>query len=346
MTAINLSNHFVDICEVYYKDSGKHKRRLESALPDDFTVRTATGKVMTIRKLLNSADLFDSGLLQAAIQDTLMQSATYKRVMRNAIMPETMNHTIERIPVPIPAGVARSVGEGAEVPLFGSDFTYVDLVATKIGERTGITQEMVEENQFGAIAHHIKMAGESLENRLNMDALTTLVHGSHTYGHVVDTNGVNQGRLAISKAITLLNKSGYEPNTMVVSPIYEEILRDEMISTFNTSSAQSTDMLSRGTAMSPFMGVTPYMTNIGVNDDKKRSQITTSVEWGENIDGQVLAVVYDYNCAQRIGMRRDITSTTYNDPLRDLASNNEVFTARFAHEFVRANAKSAVAIVA
>jgi len=335
----NIRDYFKEIMSCAHDPTRLQQKRYLNAIPRNLGYEVED-KVVSVRQLLTSNDFRKIGLIEDVILDTMMTGGEYTKVMREAIQSVDMPSEITRIPVRLPRGFAREVAELADIPITSGQYTSVELNAIKIAEAPLISSEMVEEQMWDVVADEIAGAGEMLENKITQDALTTMLRGV-TQFH--DTAGVNQGRLAISKAITDIKIAGYMPDTILMCPEYERILLDEMTSGYITAHEQSASALTGANIPSPYLGLKAYVSNIPANNDPAISSIVTDRNLAFANAGDIGAILYSKYHVQRLGTRRAIEMTNYEDPLRDIAAGI-VFTGRFGHGWVESNSMAAVAI--
>jgi hypothetical protein len=305
----------------------ENKRDLANKIPKGLYFEAPDGKVHNVRELLTTTDLRDSGLVETAIYDQILESSEMTRVMRDAMPSYAIQASSERIPVRKLGDYASYVDEDAENPQ--TEYVYMQLDAKKIAVTIGITAEMIANYQWGVIAEEMKRAGKMLENTINRDALSVLLDG---VDQVADTNGSGQGKLAIFQAITKIKDAGYIPDTMVMCPQFEGTIIDELIAPYQVSARTSQYPLDG--QIPKVMGLNIYLNNTCPHCEDK---------WSYNEAGDVGAIVYSKYHIGGIGVHEDISIESFDDPILDMVGMK--CTGRFSYGVVRENKQCACKVV-
>ena len=306
----------------------ENKRELANKIPKDLYFEGFDGKIHNVRELLTNTDLRDSGLIETAIYNQILEASEMTRVMRGAMASYTMRAPSERIPVRKAGEYASYVDEGTENTQ--TEYVYMQLDAKKIAVTIGITAEMIASYQWGVIAEEMKRAGKMIENTINRDSLAALLDG---VDQVVDTNGFGQGKLAIFQAVTKIRDAGYIPDTMVMCPQFEGAIIDELIAPYQMCARTSQYPPDTG-QMPKIMGLNLYMNNTCPQGEEK---------WSYNEAGDVGAIIYSKYHIGGIGIHEDISIESFDDPIRDMVGMK--CTGRFSYGIVRENNRCACKIV-
>lgn len=257
-----------------------------------------------IVKLLQSEDIENTTLIQEEVYKTVLEGAEPQLCMREALPVLKVKSNALRYVMGESGTYAEEVAEGAEIPIDTQDYSKTDFVIKKIGRRPLITNELIEDGLFDVIALELKKAGAALENKLNMDALNTLIN-SAIASEALTSAGIVQVS-DIATAIGKVKKNNFIPDTLILSPTAEStLLRDSNLVYVNRAGDNSA--LRGGNIGATLLGLKPYTTSV------------TGDGWGGETSGDTLALVIDRTHAGAIAMRRDLTIEQYKDPIRDLA---------------------------
>jgi hypothetical protein len=289
----------------------EESKRLIGGIPRELTAYHS-GEVKRVRELLTSTSIQGTSLIQTEFYNTVMQGASKAVCFRNAVKSIPMSANSLKVPIRKARAYARHVPEFGEIPITAGDYTTLELTADKIGERPLISQEMIDDSQYAIMEMELLGAGEMVENTINQDGLSAWLAGTT---QDQDTTGSNQGRIAVSKAITKIVKAGFIPDTIIMCPEFEGVIRDEIILPTNSNNANILDPTIRtGKVASGILGLDWYLCSVTPDT------AVWNHTWGYASDGQYGAIVFDSTRYGYRGVRKDITINQFADPARDMKS--------------------------
>jgi HK97 family phage major capsid protein len=312
----NLSTYL----KIAHAGPSERKDIIERAIPRELGTYDGDGKIVSVRELLLTEAIESTTLIQTEMYSTVMEGAEPQRCFRQAVPMFRTNGNTLRVPYGSSGTYASEVAEGSEVPIGQQDYAYRDFTIKKYGTRPLITRELIDDGLFDAVAMEVRKAGASVENRLNQLVLSCLLDNA---GNEHDTAGSNQGIKAIASAVGLVKEKGYIPDTIVLCPQAEALTLKEFVPTGYVGA----DAAMAGRLPS-LMGLRVF--TCGVTDD------SPTYTWQYDSDGDIGMLVYDSRNAGGIAMRRDLTVSRYEDPIRDLVGCT--VTARFGVNYLAANA--------
>lgn len=302
---------------------------VEREIPRELGAYDADGKLVPVRELLLSEGI-ESSLIQAEMYSTVLQGARQAQCFRQAIPTFQMKSKQLTFPYGSTGAYANKTGEGAEARIGNQDYATLTFTAEKYTVRPVISDEMIADSLYDAMALEIEYAGTALENSLNQVMLTELLDGAGNE-YDCDVGGTptiaDAGVKAVANAIGLIKADGFLPDTLILSPQAEALIMAEFV---------PTGYVGAEAAMS---GRLPTMLGLrtfacGVAD------ASTSYAWEYDSDGDIGMLVYDSKKAGGIGMRQDVTVKTQPDIARGL--QDIVVSARFDCDSAFANAISRV----
>lgn len=301
-------SEFVNLMRYAMADNNERKRILNK-IQDKRVVQ-----------LLQSEDIENTTLIQEEVYKEVLAGANPMLCMRDALPVIKVNTNSLRYVIGESGSYAAEVAEGAEIPINTQDYTKVDFVIKKVGVRPLITKELIEDGLFDIVALELRKAGENIENKLNKDAVESLLKGA--LADSVDYSATSGGVQAVASAITNVKKNGFVPNTLVLSAYAEgELLKDSNLAYANR--AGDTEAIRRGGIGTTLLGLTPYVTTVD-------AELGGETFGNSAAEDSPIALVYDKNAAGAIAMRRDLTVDRYEDPIRDLVGMS--VTMRYATE--------------
>lgn len=291
------------------------KRELVKRIPAELGWPT-DGKTTPIRELL-LADSIDTTLIQTAVYDSIVKGACPAQCMREAVPVWPMAGNAMTVNIGATKGYASEVAEGAEVPRTTEHPTSATLTAKKYADRAEITQEMIDDAMVPVIQYQLEAAGLRIENALNrlvLDGFTTATVVIHH-----DCAGANLGMGAVAGAVSQLNAVGLTGTDLVMSPEFKAILMKDYMPSAGYFELGDTAKTGR---LGALLGVQPYLCNAVPTAG-------AGALFDYDADGDIGAYMVDRNAVGAIGMRQDITTVDYKDPIRDLVGL--VVKARFAY---------------
>jgi len=215
-----------------------------------------------------------------------------------------------------PTGMLPLVAPGSSLPEgpdvhFKSDVTFV---AQKYGEKVGIPEELIEEEEFDIIELLVHNEGRRAENRLNDVAMKALLDAKSTIESTDNVCIIDR----IVEMIKTMRGNKFEPDTIIMTPEAEaEILKYMVSETKSANTTGTTGYQKTGVPEvfrtkdigRPIVGLKPYVLSKSVSGD--------SLTWGGATTNAHICIL-DSRMAGGIGMRSDIAVERYEDPLNDL----------------------------
>ena len=263
---------------------------------------TIDGKLHRVKELLLTEAVESTTLIQAEAHKTVMEGSEPSKCIRSALMTvgmksRTMNWTVGDTGV-----YAAEVPEATDIPILNQEYDTVEFVAKKYGDRPMITSELLEDSLFNLAEIEMRKSGRRIENRLNQNGITELIDSA---GLEHDTAGTNQGIKAIASAVSNVRAAGFNPDSLIMHPSAEAVVLQEFVPTnyYPTEAIVNTGMVPN------ILGLKTFTCGVTKNGTQ---------EWDYDTDGDMGMVVYDSIAAAAIGMRRDISVTQYDDPIKDM----------------------------
>ena len=256
----------------------------------------------------------------------LVREELYKEVLRGAeevlcmrdVLPiyRMKRNELRFVLTDAPTGMLPLVAPGSSLPegpdvKFKSDVTFV---AQKYGEKVGIPEELIEEEEFDVIELLVHNEGRRAENRLNDVAMKALLDAKSSVESTDNVSIIDR----IVAMIKKMRKNKFEPDTIVMTPDAEaEILKylvgeTKVANTTGESGYGKTgvpEVFRTKEIGRPIVGLKPYVLSKTVAGD--------SLTWG-GADTNPHICILDRRMAGGIGMRSDIAVERFEDPLNDL----------------------------
>ena len=258
--------------------------------------------------------------------DHLVREELYKDILRGAeevlcmrdVLPiyRMKKNELRFVLTDAPTGMLPLVAPGSSLPEgpdvhFKSDVTFV---AQKYGEKVGIPEELIEEEEFDIIELLVHNEGRRAENRLNDVAMKALLDAKSTVESTDNVCIIDR----IVEMIKTMRGNKFEPDTIIMTPEAEaEILKymvgeSKAANTTGATGYQKTgvpEVFRTKDIGRPIVGLKPYVLSKSVTGD--------SLTWG-GTDTNAHICILDSRMAGGIGMRSDIAVERYEDPLNDL----------------------------
>jgi len=258
------------------------------------------------KELLLSSD-FDSGeLLREEVYNAINTGAQRRQVMRKILPTIQVNsYQVKPITGTKPSGnLAQEISEGNSFPIKTNTYASGAVNTKQYGLRSQITQELIEDKQFGIIEAELNKLGEAIENKLNEVVIQKLID---------DHNGTTPSDVDATSA-----PLKYEH----IGDAYEEL---------GTLGWKPTDIIFRPRAVGQLITNTPK--NINYDGGKLfglNSYVldTPSDDWVDNdASGKYFGILLDSQNYGFIAIRKDITLDVYEEPVNDLT--NFIVSMRF-----------------
>lgn len=301
---------FVRYLEIANNPESSYAKRAISTLPKELGMMHE-GKLTQVKELLLTESIENTTLIQAEAYKTAFEGSEPSICMRNALPIMHMKSNVMPATIGEEGTYAPLIPEGTDIPIKNQDYDKVDFTAGKYGGRPLITNELIEDGLFDTAAMEIRKVGRSIENRLNQNAITESIDNA---GLEFDTAGANQGIKALASAVSQVRAAGFNPDSFIMHPEAEAKILQEYVPTnyYPTQSIVDTGHVPK------LLGLKSYV--CGVVDNGTQ-------EWGYAANGEIGMIVYDSSVAIGLGMRRDITVSNYDDPVKDLVGM--AITSRF-----------------
>lgn len=290
----------IKMLEYYTEDSAAQRQKIIEDTKDK-----------ELKQLLLSTESTPDILIKEEVVNTIQEAMRASLVMRDALPVMKTEGKYVKYPVSDKGVVyAADVPEGKEIPTTDEKLREVEFTVKKIGVRPLITHEMVadqKERDFNLVERLLKQAGEQLENKLNRDALETLLKDADaTHDVQIEKDGNILDYIA--KAVYNVKKRKFLPDTLVISPIAEAKLLTD--SRMLLSIIPDKQLIQEGMNYPKILGLKMLSTNIDAEYG--------TFNWGGNEPQDPIALIYDYDQAGMIIIREELRVERYDDPIRDL----------------------------
>ncbi len=311
--------------EMEFAGPSERKRLAAQIDPRLTTFEMDTGKVLNLREHMLSDISESTTLIQEEVYREVLGGAQPFRCFREVLPIYPAKSTILEVPLAHDASnvegtkFIRPLADGAAgvEKTEGYDIRQIDIYTYR--EIPTITQNLIDDQMFNAVADQIYFTGQKIENQINQECVTALLDNA---GNQHDCGETNLGLHGIAYARRELMKDGYYPDVAIVCPEAEASLN--LDTTFASSYGWGTE------ALQPRMAMGVKVIVCGVADR------SSSYTWTYNSNGDAGMLVLDSRRAGAIAMRQDITVEPFRDPVRDLQSIN--VKARFGANYLYANA--------
>ena len=285
---------------------GELNRAIEREIPRSLAYYDWDGKKVNARELLQSEGLAATNLIPTETVATVVEGANAVKCFRDAFITVQMPSAVYTHPYGATTSYAPIVAEGAEVPALTETISVATLTAKKVGTRPLITNEMVSDAKYNAIAEEIRYAGEQIENTINRDCLNNLIDNSRA-SYSTDSGGSGATPLKfIGTALGTLIGRGFRGTDIIFHPSMYG-------ATLAAFSSLSTDKASRVTdagGIGNLYGLRPHLCGI---DDSAATYV-----WGWGTDNYSGCVLIDRAKAGVLGFREDIHVQQYPETIRDM----------------------------
>lgn len=287
-----------------YADSSKSKKRklLNSGR---FTRDFGANEI----KQLSISEANETALVQEEIYDTLVRGAESQKLMRDILPTVDVNdYKLRVIYDDEPNKFAPMISEGSAIERDNISWSKTNIEIKKTATRPVITSEMLEDEQFGLIELEIKKAGARLENKINQEAISILLDDHGGTPSDITPDGSHIANIDIDKAVSNLLDTGWENTDLVLHPKTLEWLQSD----YNYSVNFGEDKLN---------GMNTHLLLSNTNN-------TADSSWDATVaSGHYYGLVMDSEAYGIIGIKRDITTEQYDDPINDLL--NIICSIRF-----------------
>lgn len=322
----------------------RERRKLVNRLPaqlgayklDDFLADDPTAHRYPAAELLLTESIESTSIIQEQVHRTVLAGAEKFKVVRDCGAAwYNVNSNSFRVPLGEAQINASVVPEGAEIPDRTQDYSARTFTIKKYGAKPRITNEMVEDGLVDAISEEIFWAGASIENKFNIDSITSLVNNANntsTYAGAgsVSSATAGQGLNHVRHAISLIKADGFIADTLICC----SGLEFDLMANSNLAQAMqygANTVIAQGRLPTYVYGLRTYVTDNGH---------ATAASWRYTTDGDTAGIVMDAKRALGIAMRRDLTVKRFEDIVRDLQTIT--VTMRVDQQYLHSNASSLV----
>jgi hypothetical protein len=312
---------------VQHADNARKKELASMVHPRLGHRHKETGEMKAVRELLLT-ETVESGLVQAEVYKTILEGANPALCMREALPVVRTKANSLTWPYGEAGAYAGRVAEGAEIPGNNQDYSTQTFTVYKIGVRPDITNELIEDGLFDLVGAELRYAGKMMENKLNYDALNSVLDNS---GGETDRAGSNLGLQALADVHGLVTAANFEPDTFILHPRAASVVLKQFIPTTSYYREGNTFLSGR---LPDMFGCRVYVCGVVL------TTTSNSYVWNYASDGQFGIICMDSTAAGGIAMRRDLTVKDYEDPIKDL--KGMALTMRYATNYLHANATQRV----
>jgi hypothetical protein len=305
------------------------RKLLAYELDSSDTVKDEAVETMSpqLRKLLQTEGIESTTLIQTEFSKTVLEGAQPKISARAWLPVVRIKSNAFDWPKRPAASYATKVGEGGSSPAAEMDYGKTTFTTYKISRAAEISEELIEDGLYDIITMEVKDAAAACENRLNRDAVGTMMDNA---GKEVDTVGNPCSVSYLGQACREVNDAGFEASDAVLSwNAWYDLMTDSNL--VYTSYAGTSSTLRTGKVF-PIFGLTAHV--CGVTASATYGAWTGT--WGGDTDGYFMALIHDKSKAGGIALRRDLTTKKFVDVRRDI--QGAVVSMRYAVNYLQANA--------
>lgn len=282
------------------------KKAIEREVPRELAYHDWDGKIVNARELLQTEGLATTNLIPTETFATVIEGANAVKCFRAAFPVVQMPSQVYAHPYGSTTSYASVVAEGAEVPIGTETLNVATLTAKKVGSRPLISNEMIADAKFDAIAGEIRYAGEQIENTINRDCLNSLIDASAA-SYSTDQGGSGATPLLFTgTALGTLIGRGFRGTDIIMHPSWY----GSVLGAFSSLSTAKASTVTDAGGIGNLFGLTPHI--CGIADS------AATYVWGHGTDNYLGAVVIDKAKAGILGIREDIHVNRYPDTVRDM----------------------------
>jgi hypothetical protein len=250
------------------------------------------------KALLLSTD--ENNLIRREVVNAISEGADRRASLRYSL--PIMSETGRLVRVPYDKSTssmyADKVSEGANIPDSLDDYSYTDIKTQKFTCRSNITNEILEDSNYGVIELELNRMGAKIENRINREIMTTLLddHGSSpddltpSLSHISLTD--------IANGISILSNNDWLPTHFIIHPASLMYTLDSY-----HGISYSTDNL---------WGLNTFTTSVSVDDECVKKWDPTV---GTNNYNGIIMDSFNYACIVS-DMKYDVKE--FSDPMSDI----------------------------
>lgn len=281
------------------------------------------------RALLNDSPTELDTLFRKELVDTMVMGAQPRKIFRDAANVRRVNREKGDLPRESDEPYAPIIGHNDEIRTGQQGFDTVSFNCDKIATGFEISDSLMNQSEPDAFASLAEGIGAAVENTLNRVALVTLIenadNGNDVDAAIGDSDEISAVQ-ALNAGYTNVDTNEYaEPNTVVNHPEFEKAIFDDTNVVYANRSGETQPVQER--QMGSVMGLTRWKasdsTYNGAGSASYGQQLSTSNTWGYDADGEFGAVVFPsrlFNVV--IWDEFDMTTKSYEDPIRDLEGQN------------------------
>lgn len=268
------------------------------------------------KKLISSgADDYDQ-LLTREVKQAIGKGAEDRAHIRKYLPIFEISDYKWEVPAdPNPGDCAPQLGEGMEYPTMNQEFTEGSGTIKKFGLKAAITNELLEDKKFSLIEYELNRLGGRLENSLNREGILQMLKQHSGTPSDVDPSSSALTREDIGSAMGKVAVRDWYPNTVFMnckaSGDLVNIVTDLNIDRNNV---------------------------FGLDAEIICSEYDDGTYYWDDTDNSnhYFAIIFDSGHYASIGMRQDIETEEFDDPIRDLV--NLKASMRFSVEVMNSDA--------
>lgn len=282
------------------------KKAIEKEVPRELTYYDWDEKIVNARELLQTEGLAATNLIPTETVATVIEGANAVKCFRSAFPVVQMPSQVYTHPYGATTSYAPVVAEGAEVPIETETLSVATLTAKKVGTRPLISNEMIADAKFDAIASEIRYAGEQIENTINRDCINSLIDASRA-SYSTDSGGAGATPLLFTgTALGTLIGRGFRGTDIIMHPSFY----GAVLGAFSSLSTAKASTVTEAGGIGNLFGLTPHLCGV---DDSAATYV-----WGWGTNDYSGCVIIDKAKAGVLGIREDIHVTRYPDTVRDM----------------------------
>jgi hypothetical protein len=289
--------------EMAFDPYGERKKEIVAMMPKELSFNQ-DGHVKTIKRELLLTEGIESGLIQTAVADVVVEGSSPARCWMDILPVRKIKGNAYVWNYGQAGAYAGTVAEAAEIPNMTQDYTSSTFTSLKYGRSPKISNEMVEDGMVDVIAEEIAYASKCVMLGFEQACNNTMLEGSGDEWDTTTTAG-SLGIKAVIKALAQSVGNGFSPDAVIMHPGFEGFILQDV-------AAPNPDMLNGGRRIPDgYLGL--KWRACGVADIAGGTYT-----WGSGTDGYIMGMVVDSRRAGGIVQSRGLTIKDYDDPVRDL----------------------------
>ncbi len=291
---------YAKMLELAFDPYNARKKEIVNIMPKELSFNQ-DGQVKTVKRELLLTEGIESGLIQTAVADVVVEGADPARCWMDILPVRKIKGNAYVWNYGEAGTYAEVIAEGAEVTQRTQNYTPSTFAVLKYGQAPRISNEMVEDGMVDVIAEEIAFAAKCVQLGFERECNNTILEGS---GDEHDTAGSNQGVKAVIAAMAKAIGNGFTPDAVVATPGFMAYILQDI-------NSPNPDPKNAARVPDGYLGMKWRMCGVA---DVSGGTYT----WGSGTDSYIMGLIVDSRRAGGIVQARGLTVKNYDDPVHDL----------------------------